>query len=203
MARMTFRNRPAPTADILTCGSHTEARELATHLAEHAVPARLVRRPDGWLLTVEASDGELAAGLCGVDGPPRLPARPRRGGLVAGLLMATAGFGLGVVLTAAAPSAAAAPFAAQNARVAQTDDDGDGLVDRFVVFGDDGQPTAVWHDQDHDGAFDRIVRVHPEAGEAVELVDRDGDGMPDEVLVHDERGTHPGVLVAPRASTAP
>ncbi|MEO0325366.1 MAG: hypothetical protein AAF447_20590 [Myxococcota bacterium] len=88
-------------------------------------------------------------------------------------------------------------------RVAQSDDDGDGIVDRIVIFGSDGRPSAVWHDSDGDGAPDRIVRLYPDAGEAVELVDEDGDGLPESISVHDARGAHPGVFAAPRASRAP
>ena len=119
---MTLRDASDARASILTCPTHAEAQERALHLAEHAVPARLVARPDGWLLSVAASDGVLAAGRCGVDAPSALPRVRRRGrtfGALAGALLALGGYGLGALT--APPGAARADV--QTSRVAQADDD--------------------------------------------------------------------------------
>lgn len=57
------------------------------------------------------------------------------------------------------------------------DDDGDGRVDRKVVFGDDGLPASVLHDRDRDGLMDRFLQISE--GEVIELIDTDQDGIPE------------------------
>lgn len=87
---------------------------------------------------------------------------------------------------------------------------------RFQTPGPDGLPTLVEHDEDGDGRFERIERIHRGAPASIEIdsdrngridrwqhfegrrltseeLDTDGDGKPDRRLRYDARGELEGV----------
>ena len=65
-------------------------------------------------------------------------------------------------------------------RVAHNDDDGDGRVDRVVVFDWDANAVTVARDTDGDGLIDWFRNVDLDTGEFEDLYDRNFDGVPDE-----------------------
>jgi hypothetical protein len=71
------------------------------------------------------------------------------------------------------------PWATHDGRFAESDDSGDARMDRAVVIGGHGLPTAIWFDTDRDGVYDRFQRIDRETGVVEELRDEDGDGFPE------------------------
>ncbi|MCU0676159.1 MAG: hypothetical protein MUE69_25620 [Myxococcota bacterium] len=69
--------------------------------------------------------------------------------------------------------------ATHDGRFAESDDSGDARMDRAVVIGGHGLPTAIWFDTDRDGVYDRFQRIDRETGVVEELRDEDGDGFPE------------------------
>lgn len=180
---------------MTTLPSLAEAQDREQELNELAIRTTLARVRDGWALLVPWGDLRLAAAICDVPVPsqedPLLTAPgPFRwshtGRLLASVSLTLCLGAAGTVALAPeladgwlASTTGSHPEPGPNDRVFRSDDDGNGVVDRMVIRGADGIPTAVWVDRDQDGVVDRFLRVYPESGTALELRDDDGDGLPE------------------------
>lgn len=158
------------------------AQELCDQLDSFGIGHELAGEAGLFVVRVGSADLALAralTGQAGIEPAARPPAGARllRRAAILPLVGAAVAVGAWVGGGASPAVAATAAVDGYHGSVYQSDDDGDGYVDRKVVFDAHGIPASVIQDIDHDGVMDRFLDIGVD--EVVVHHDDDRDGIPD------------------------